>query len=69
MNQCLLVEWPLHIKTKYFKDDPISVSNMDYHPRRTTGKFMLHECMELFTTQEKLGEDDAWCFEFLLIYS
>ncbi|XP_051976317.1 ubiquitin carboxyl-terminal hydrolase 15-like isoform X1 [Xyrauchen texanus] len=63
-DRCYLsLDWDPEIKRKYFNEtvteDFDKHESMDYKPQKKSF-FKLKDCIELFTTKEKLGADDPW---------
>merc|ERR1711936_537124 len=60
----LSLDWHPKAKTKFFNDKAAEDFNQDesYHQRVTPKKQVINlsECLKLYTSQEKLGADDAW---------
>ncbi|XP_061124978.1 ubiquitin carboxyl-terminal hydrolase 15-like isoform X2 [Syngnathus typhle] len=59
----LSLDWEPEMKKKYFDDmvveDFDKHESMDYKPQKKA-YFKLKDCIELFTTKEKLGAEDPW---------
>ncbi|CAL8385878.1 unnamed protein product [Gadus morhua 'NCC'] len=59
----LSLDWEPDMKKKYFDDraaeDFEKHESMDYKPQKKAF-FKLKDCIELFTTKEKLGAEDPW---------
>ncbi|XP_020781991.1 ubiquitin carboxyl-terminal hydrolase 15 isoform X2 [Boleophthalmus pectinirostris] len=59
----LSLDWEPEMKKKYFDetavDDFDKHESMEYKPQKKAF-FKLKDCIELFTTKEKLGADDPW---------
>ncbi|XP_043093156.1 ubiquitin carboxyl-terminal hydrolase 15-like isoform X6 [Puntigrus tetrazona] len=63
-NRCYLsLDWEPDVKRKYFNEataeDFDKHESMEYKPQKKSF-FKLKDCIELFTTKEKLGADDPW---------
>ncbi|XP_056604877.1 ubiquitin carboxyl-terminal hydrolase 15-like isoform X2 [Triplophysa dalaica] len=63
-DRCYLsLDWEPEIKRKYFNEaateDFDKHESMDYKPPKKSF-FKLKDCIELFTTKEKLGAEDPW---------
>ncbi|XP_051544644.1 ubiquitin carboxyl-terminal hydrolase 15-like isoform X3 [Myxocyprinus asiaticus] len=63
-DRCYLsLDWEPEIKRKHFNEtvteDFEKHESMDYKPQKKSF-FKLKDCIELFTTKEKLGADDPW---------
>ncbi|KAI7792214.1 putative ubiquitin carboxyl-terminal hydrolase 15-like, partial [Triplophysa rosa] len=63
-DRCYLsLDWEPDIKRKYFNEaaaeDFDKHESMDYKPQKKSF-FKLKDCIELFTTKEKLGAEDPW---------
>uniref|UniRef100_A0AAY4DF69 Ubiquitin carboxyl-terminal hydrolase 15 n=1 Tax=Denticeps clupeoides TaxID=299321 RepID=A0AAY4DF69_9TELE len=59
----LSLDWEPEIKKRYFDEsvteDCDKHESMEYKPQKKA-VFKLRDCIELFTTKEKLGADDPW---------
>uniref|UniRef100_A0A3Q3JHD5 Ubiquitin carboxyl-terminal hydrolase n=1 Tax=Monopterus albus TaxID=43700 RepID=A0A3Q3JHD5_MONAL len=59
----LSLDWEPEIKKKYFDETVVEDfdkhESMDYKPQKKAF-FKLRDCIELFTTKEKLGAEDPW---------
>ncbi|XP_067248583.1 ubiquitin carboxyl-terminal hydrolase 15-like isoform X4 [Chanodichthys erythropterus] len=63
-DRCYLsLDWEPEIKRKYFNEsaaeDFEKHESMEYKPQKKSF-YKLKDCIELFTTKEKLGADDPW---------
>ncbi|XP_043093152.1 ubiquitin carboxyl-terminal hydrolase 15-like isoform X2 [Puntigrus tetrazona] len=63
-DRCYLsLDWEPDVKRKYFNEataeDFDKHESMEYKPQKKSF-FKLKDCIELFTTKEKLGADDPW---------
>ncbi|XP_052425760.1 ubiquitin carboxyl-terminal hydrolase 15 isoform X1 [Carassius gibelio] len=63
-DRCYLsLDWEPEIKRRYFNEavaeDFDKHESMEYKPQKKSF-FKLKDCIELFTTKEKLGADDPW---------
>uniref|UniRef100_A0A8C1XHU6 Ubiquitin carboxyl-terminal hydrolase 15 n=1 Tax=Cyprinus carpio TaxID=7962 RepID=A0A8C1XHU6_CYPCA len=63
-DRCYLsLDWEPEMKRRYFKEavaeDFDKHESMEYKPQKKSF-FKLKDCIELFTTKEKLGADDPW---------
>ncbi|XP_046407144.1 ubiquitin carboxyl-terminal hydrolase 15-like [Ischnura elegans] len=59
-DQYIAIRWSAKNRTSYFKDTAaIEIENEPIRHHRY-GRLQLKECLELYTTIEKLGADDAW---------
>ncbi|XP_051747395.1 ubiquitin carboxyl-terminal hydrolase 15 isoform X3 [Ctenopharyngodon idella] len=63
-DRCYLsLDWEPEMKRKYFNEsvaeDFDKHESMEYKPQKKSF-FKLKDCIELFTTKEKLGADDPW---------
>ncbi|XP_031721597.1 ubiquitin carboxyl-terminal hydrolase 15 isoform X3 [Anarrhichthys ocellatus] len=59
----LSLDWEPEMKKKYFDETAVEDfdkhESMDYKPQKKA-YFKLNDCIELFTTKEKLGAEDPW---------
>ncbi|XP_065146163.1 ubiquitin carboxyl-terminal hydrolase 15-like isoform X1 [Paramisgurnus dabryanus] len=57
------LEWEPEMKKKYFNETAVEDfdkhESMDYKPQKKSF-FKMKDCIELFTTKEKLGAEDPW---------
>ncbi|XP_073695280.1 ubiquitin carboxyl-terminal hydrolase 15-like isoform X3 [Garra rufa] len=63
-DRCYLsLDWEPEMKRKYFNETVVEDfekhESMEYKPQKKSF-FKLKDCIELFTTKEKLGADDPW---------
>uniref|UniRef100_A0A3P8NMD6 Ubiquitin carboxyl-terminal hydrolase n=1 Tax=Astatotilapia calliptera TaxID=8154 RepID=A0A3P8NMD6_ASTCA len=56
----LSLDWEPEIKKKYFDETVVEVKLMSGYKPQKKAFFKLKDCIELFTTKEKLGAEDPW---------
>ncbi|XP_071439299.1 ubiquitin carboxyl-terminal hydrolase 15-like [Hetaerina americana] len=60
-DQSLFIRWNKKNRNLYFKDNiALEIDSHDSLRQRRMGRLQLKDCLELYTTTEKLGVDDAW---------
>jgi len=58
-RELLALQIPRHVRQEYYKDPPV-IEEDHSNGFRPTVKPTLEDCLTLFTTTEKLGENNAW---------
>ena len=72
MNYVAL-DWHPKAKELFYNEKEAEEFAQDdsYHAKPSQKKqvVQLEECLELYTTKEKLGEDDAWYFSIFIFFN